>query len=156
MFCSQAWSFHCNEVPSSQPVAYFSAVCIHTFLMVYIPLVCLFTLLFKLSQNWPFPILSSWLWCVKPLSYWGSVSDIRRYLSHGHLTSLPMPGSASLWPVVGITEIWILSSLIAPGVTLLFSPSSVRARTYMHHYFYFFLIFCFGLVFEAEFLWLAA
>lgn len=124
MFDSQTLSSHCNEVPSSHPSGLFLVSMHSHFLMVYIPLVCLFTLLFKLSQNWSFPILSRWLWCVKPLSYWGSVSDIRRYLSHAHLTSLPMPGPAALWPMVGITEIWTLSSLITPGMTLLFGPSS--------------------------------
>lgn len=123
MFNSQPLSFHCNEVPSSQPVAYFSQYAFTFFNGLYSTSMFIYSL-FKLSQNWPFPILSSWLWCVKLLSYWGSVSDIRRYLSHAHLTSLPMPGPASLWPMVGITEIWTLSSLITPGMTLLFGPSS--------------------------------
>lgn len=94
------------------------------FLMVYIPLVYLITLVFKLSQSFPLQILSIWLCYVKPLSFWGSVSDIRRYLSHTHLTSLPMPetghslkSAASLWSMVCMTEIWTLNGLIGPGMT---------------------------------------
>lgn len=84
-------SFHCHKIPSFQSVMYLLAAWIPFFNGLYS------ITIFNYSGAQIVPELtlgnpSRWLWCVRTLLSFRSVSNIRTYLFHVQLTSRPVPG----------------------------------------------------------------